>query len=95
MTKKNQPTERSVVIQSDKPPGTIFSEIPLDRGFAMGEADTMDLPPGYSKCVNMIPYNFEKIRAIYKPVSDTNTFNGIFKTIYLDYDNFSRQIIIH
>jgi hypothetical protein len=94
MTKKNQPTERTVVVQSDKPTGTVFSEIPIDRGFAMGEADTLDLPPGYSKCINMIPYDFEKLRAIYKPVKDNNTFSGTFKTIYLDYDKFERYFNI-
>jgi hypothetical protein len=94
MTKKNQSTERTVVVQSDRPAGTIFSEIPLDKGFAMGESDTLDLPPGYSKCVNMIPYDFEKIRAVYKPVNDNNAFSGNFKSIYLDFDKFNRFFII-
>jgi hypothetical protein len=42
----------------------------------------------------MIPYDFEKLRAVYKPVKDNNTFSGTFKTIYLDYDKFERYFNI-
>jgi hypothetical protein len=70
--------------QGEKPPGTIFQDIPLLNGYASGESSTFDLPDGYWSGKNMVPYEFGKFRAVHKPTTAGATFTGTLHTVFID-----------